>query len=136
MDPTAPAPGKTSALVWVGRVLSVLPALMVLMGAYFMILGGEQMADEWQKSGFPANTQAPVGVAAAVSAVLYLIPQTAVLGAILLTGYLGGAVCTHVRAGEQFLPALICGIVVWLGLLLRDARLRPLLPLRTLPNQD
>ena len=61
---------------------------------------------------------------------LYVIPQTAVLGAILLTGYLGGAVATHVRAGEPFWFPIIFGILIWLGLVLRDARIRALVPLR------
>jgi hypothetical protein len=62
--------------------------------------------------------------------ILYAIPQTAVLGAILLTGYLGGAVSTHVRAGEPFFFPVIVGVLVWLGLVLRDPRLRSLAPLR------
>jgi hypothetical protein len=64
-------------------------------------------------------------------AVLYAIPRTSVLGAILLTGYLGGATSTHVRAGEPFYLAVGTGIVVWLGLYLRDERLRALIPLRS-----
>jgi hypothetical protein len=63
--------------------------------------------------------------------VLYAIPQTAVLGAILLTGYLGGAIATHVRIEEGFVPPLILGVLIWLGLYLRDRRLRALVPLRT-----
>ena len=66
-----------------------------------------------------------------VCAVIYAIPQTSILGAILLTGYLGGAVSTHVRAGEPFFLALIVGVLVWLGLYLRDERLRALVPLRS-----
>jgi hypothetical protein len=62
---------------------------------------------------------------------LYAIPRTSVLGAILLTGYLGGAISTHVRAGEPFYLPLGVGVIVWLGLFLRDARLRALLPLRS-----
>jgi hypothetical protein len=62
--------------------------------------------------------------------VLYVVPQTAVLGAVLLTGYLGGAVATHVRVGESFAIPLVLGILVWAGLFLRDARVRALLPLR------
>jgi hypothetical protein len=129
-----PAPQKTPAIVWVGRVISLLPAAMVLMGVTFMLTGGEEMSKEWVKGGFPADTQIPIGIAALVSTVLFLIPQTATLGAILLTGYFGGAICHHVRNGEKFelLPALVCGVLVWLGLLLRDERLRPLLPLRKL----
>ena len=59
------------------------------------------------------------------------IPQTAVLGAILVTGYLGGAIATHVRIEEQFIPPLVMGVLVWVGLFLRDARVRALIPWRT-----
>jgi hypothetical protein len=61
---------------------------------------------------------------------VYAIPRTAVLGAILMTGYLGGATATHARVGEPFYLPIIVGIVVWLGLFLRDARLRALIPVR------
>ncbi|MFO1094505.1 MAG: DoxX family protein [Planctomycetaceae bacterium] len=67
-----------------------------------------------------------------VGTILYVVPRTSVLGAIVLTGYLGGAVATHIRAGEGWrttVPAFVFGALVWLGLLLRDRRLRELLPL-------
>jgi hypothetical protein len=64
--------------------------------------------------------------------ILYVIPQTATLGAVLMTGYLGGAVVTHVRISDTPLNAIVVGVVAWLGLWLRDARLRSLLPLRKL----
>jgi hypothetical protein len=64
-----------------------------------------------------------------LSVVCYLIPRTAVLGAVLLTGYLGGAIATHARLGEPFVAPIILGVVVWAGLWLRDPRLRALLPL-------
>lgn len=74
---------------------------------------------------------APVlGVTELLCAVLYAIPQTSVLGAILLTGYMGGAIATHARIGEGFIPQIIIGVLVWLGLFLRDARLRALIPIR------
>ena len=65
-----------------------------------------------------------------MSTVLYAVPRTAVLGAILLTGYLGGAVASHLRLDEIAYPALVCGVLVWAGLYLRDKRVRELLPLR------
>ena len=73
----------------------------------------------------------PLGVVVLVSVALYLFPRTAVLGAILLTGWLGGAVNTHVRAGEPWFMAAIVGALVWLALYLRDPRLRALVPLRS-----
>jgi hypothetical protein len=63
--------------------------------------------------------------------VVYLIPRTSVLGAVLLAGYMGGAICTHWRAGDVFVGQIVIGLLVWLGLYLREPRLRALLPLRT-----
>jgi hypothetical protein len=71
-----------------------------------------------------------LGILELVCTVLYAIPRTAVLGAILLTGYLGGAIATHVRIGDDFTPPVIMALLLWGGLYLRDARLRALLPLR------
>ena len=71
-----------------------------------------------------------IGIAELVSTLLYAIPRTSVLGAILLTGYMGGAIATHVRIGEPFVVQAGIGVLVWLGLFLRDARIRELIPLR------
>jgi DoxX-like family len=79
--------------------------------------------------GFPAGSLVPLGLVLLVSTILYVVPRTAVLGAILLTGYLGGATATHVRMAEPFLLPVVFGIIVWGCLYLRDARLRSLLPL-------
>lgn len=83
--------------------------------------------------GYPESVIVPLGFVLLVCTVLYLIPLTSVLGAILLTGYLGGAVATHVRAGEGLFSLvfpIIFGVLIWLGLYLRDDRLRALVPLR------
>jgi hypothetical protein len=84
------------------------------------------------KLGYAESVIVPLGIILTASAVLYLIPRTAVLGAILLTGYLGGAIATHVRAAEGWFPILfpvVFGILIWGGLYLRDYRLRALIPL-------
>jgi hypothetical protein len=84
------------------------------------------------KFGFPDGTLLPIGLLELACTVVYLVPRTAALGAILLTGYLGGAVVTHLRVGEpavSLAPALL-GVFLWGGLYLRDARLHALLPLR------
>jgi hypothetical protein len=78
---------------------------------------------------------ARIAIVELVCVLLYAIPRTSVLGAILLTGYLGGAISTHVRAGEPFILPLAVGVIIWLGLFLRDARLRDLLPLRSPASQ-
>jgi hypothetical protein len=119
---------------WIGRVVSAIPVLMLLFsaGMKFVRQPGaiEVFVGKW---GFPDGSLVPIGVVELACVVVYLIPRTAVLGAILLTGYLGGAVATHVRASEAFVPPLVVGILAWLGLYLREPRLRELLPLRRLP---
>lgn len=86
------------------------------------------------KLGYSESVIIPLGTVLIACTVLYLIPRTAVLGAILLTGYLGGAVATHVRVGDGIFPVafgVTFGVLLWLGLYLRDARLRELVPLRS-----
>jgi hypothetical protein len=120
--------------LWAGRVASAIPVLMMVMSGGFKLFGGEQMAKNWATSGYPPGTLVPIGVVELACALLYAIPRTSVLGAILVTGYLGGAVATHVRAGEStFLVPALLGAVAWLGIFLRDPRLRALLPLKREP---
>lgn len=114
-----------------GWIISILPVLLLLFSATFKFL---QPGDEFKKGleqmGWTADTMFKLGFVEIGCAVLYLIPRTAVIGAILLTGYLGGAVATHVRIGDpSFVTAVILGILIWLGLWLRDPRLKAVLPL-------
>lgn len=116
-------------MLWAGRVLSALPVLLLVMSAVGKLRGDPKTLEMLtQHAGYPANVLTPLGVVELTSAVLYAIPQTAVLGAILLTGYMGGAIATHVRLGEGFVVQAILPMVLWAGLFLRDARLRALLP--------
>ncbi len=125
--------GKRS--MWTGRVLSALPALMMVMSATFKLMGGAQMAKDWASFGYPPGSLVPIGLTELACALLYAIPRTSVLGAVLVTGYLGGAVATHVRAGDgMFLAPAVLGAIAWLGLYLRDPRLRALLPLKGDPS--
>src|SRR5687768_18067620 len=119
-------------MYWAGWVLAVLVSLMPAMGGVMNVLGAQQAIEGLAKYGYPPGVRVPLGVVVLACVVLYLVPRTAVLGAILLTGYLGGAVNTHVRAGETswFLAAVV-GVLVWLALYLRDARVRALVPLRS-----
>jgi len=80
--------------------------------------------------GLPASIIFPLGFVELGCLIIYLIPKTSVLGAVLLTGYLGGAILTHLRVGDSFLVPLLLGVVVWAGIYLRDERLRALLPFR------
>ncbi len=126
------AGANPKVLFWIGWVLTaIIVLLMGVMSIVMLFTNRSMIAEGFKEQGYPESAVVPVVIVEIVCAFLYAIPQTAVLGAILLTGYLGGAVATHVRAGEpQWYIAVIFGAVVWLALLLRDARLRQLLPLR------
>ena len=118
-------------MLWAGWILTVLPALMLIMSGVMKLLGPEPLATEFARLGYPLSSALPIGIIELVCTALYLIPRTSVLGAILLTGYLGGATATHVRIGDPWFGPVIMGVVLWLGLFLRDARLRALIPLKS-----
>jgi glutaminase len=119
--------------LWVGRVLSAIPALMLAMSAAMKLSQNPQMVTMLtSKFGYSADIVTTLGLVELACAILYLVPQTAVLGAILVTGYLGGAVATHVRVADAFAIPLVLGILAWAGLYARDERVRALLPLRSL----
>jgi len=121
-------PTVSKAQLWTGRVLSTLPVLLLLPMSVMMFLVVPDVVKEMAKSGYTPGSIHFIGAALLVSTVLYAIPRTAVLGAILLTGYLGGAVATHVIKGEPWFAPVIFGVVIWLGLVLRDPRYRFVLP--------
>ncbi|HEY4310054.1 MAG TPA: DoxX family protein [Pirellulales bacterium] len=127
---TGAAVPASRKLYWAGWVLTILPSLLFLMTGAMSVTRQPQAIEGLETYGYPANVGVPIGITELACVALYLFPRTAVLGAILLTGYLGGATATHVRVGEPFFAAIIVGVLVWLGLLLRDARLRELVPLR------
>ena len=119
--------------LWIGRIVGGLPALFLLVDGAMKLAKPAVVVEATTKLGYPESTIIPIGVVLLACTVLYLIPTTAVLGAILLTGYLGGAVATHVRAGEPLFSvvfAIIFGVLLWLALYLVDPRLRALVPLR------
>jgi hypothetical protein len=129
---TQPAP-VSKGTFWAGWVLSALPALFLLVDGVMKLLKPAVVVDTTVQLGYPEGAILGLGVVLLAATVTYLIPRTCVLGAILLTGYLGGAVATHVRVGDGLFPMLfpvILGALLWGGLVLRDARLRALLPLR------
>lgn len=128
-ESSATAPSK--AAFWTGWVLSVLPCLGLLMSALLKLSQSEQIVTDLGKGGYDPNTIVPIGLAELTGTILFLVPQTAVLGAIILVGYLGGAVATHVAAGDGlFWSPVLFGILLWLGLYLREPRLRVLVPWR------
>lgn len=114
-----------------GIVLSALPSLGMIASAGMKLSHNPGMVEKMTNMfGYPESLAVPLAVIELLCAVIYLVPATSVLGAILMTGYLGGAVSTHVRVHDNFVPPLMFGILAWAGLFLRDARLRDLLPLR------
>jgi hypothetical protein len=104
---------------------------MLTSGINVGVVRSEDVRTGFAAFGYSEDVMLGIGAAALVGSVLYFIPRTAVLGAILLTGYLGGAVATHVRIHDPVFPApIVVGILLWLGLYLQDERLRALVPLR------
>jgi hypothetical protein len=120
-------------MLWTGRILSGLLTLLLLLDGVMKLVKPEPVVEATMKLGYPESAILGIGIALISSVVLYTIPQTAVLGAILLTGYLGGATASHVRAGDPpftIVFPVIFGMLVWVGLYLRDERLRALVPVR------
>jgi hypothetical protein len=125
-------PPVSKARIWTGRVISALPVLLMLMSGIMKLTKGPAVVKGFADLGYQPQIILPLGFVEIGCVILYLIPRTSVLGAILMTGYLGGAVATHARMSDwMFLAPFILGTLVWLGLLLREPRLRPLLPLRS-----
>ncbi len=128
---TQPVP-VTKKIFWASLVISALPVLVLAAGGIAKLLKPEFQVKGFEKLGWDPSFSVCIGILELACTVIYLIPRTAVLGAILLAGYLGGAIATHVRAGDPFFfGPLILGMLLWGGLYLRDARLRALLPLRS-----
>jgi len=120
----------TSNIVWVGRVVSALVALVFVISAFMKLKGGAEVMQGMAHLGLPESLIIPLAILEISCVVIYLIPATSVLGAILLTGYMGGAICTHLRVGDPFFIQIALGLFVWLGLYLREQRLKELIPLR------
>ena len=118
----------STAVIWTGRVVSLIPTLLLVMGGVMKVMQNPMVTDGLVKAGYDPNVAFGLGVVELISAALYLIPQTAAIGAILLTGYLGGAIATHVRLGEEFTAPAVLAVVFWLGLVLRQPRRRSILP--------
>src|SRR5512139_2164035 len=121
-------------VLWAGRLISVLAVLFLLFDASVKVLRLPLAVEATVQLGYPEGVVLGLGVLELVCLILYLVPRTAVLGVVLWTGYLGGAVATHVRVGNPLLShtlfPIYVAIFLWLGLWLRDQRLRFVLPLR------
>jgi len=120
--------------MWTGRILSGVAVLFLLFDAVIKFFSIRPVLEAFAKLGYPIGLAIPIGIVLLLCVFIYMIPQTSVLGAILLTGYLGGAVATHVRVGDPLFSHVLfptyIGALIWGGLFLREDRLRALLPLR------
>ena len=119
-------------MVWLGRLISIAPVLVVLMSARWKLTSDPWYVREWARIGWPMDALPRLGLLQLSFITLYVIPRTSVLGALLMTGYLGGAIATYVRMGEFYPPLVPLGtaLLAWAGIYLRDERLRALLPFR------
>lgn len=122
----------SKGMTWTGRILTVLTVLFMLFDAVGKFMMPRQVVEACTRLGIPVSQAASLGVLLLVSTIIYAIPRTAVLGAVLLTGYLGGAVAIQMRAGspvfETVFPVLF-GVIVWAGVYLRECGLRRVFPL-------
>jgi hypothetical protein len=127
--------GRTTKSVWIGRILSGLAIAFFIMDGVMKLIAPQVVIDATSQIGWPADerTLAVLGTTLLVCTALYTFPRTAVLGAILLTGYLGGAVASHARLGDPLLThdlfGVYLGLFVWGGLWFRDARVRAMIPI-------
>ncbi len=121
--------------LWTGRIISGLVVSFLLFDAIMKVVEAAPAMDGSAQLGWPAQDVQAIGVELLLATVLYIIPRTSILGAILLTGHLGGATAVMVRAmqpGHPYLFPVVFGVMVWAGLFLRDDKLRELIPLRKL----
>jgi hypothetical protein len=132
VDVQAPETKTRRWMLWAGRVISLWPVFVVLSSATWKLTRNQWYVGEFTRIGWPDSALPLLAFLQLGCILLYVIPQTAVLGAVLLTGYLGGAIATYTRIGEPYpvLVPLSTSMIAWLGIYLRDERLRALLPLR------
>jgi hypothetical protein len=117
-------------VVWTGRVISALASFVFVMSALMKFKGGPELTEGMAHLGFPESLVTPLAVLELSCVLVYAIPATSILGAILLSGYMGGAICTHLRVGDPFVVQALVGVLVWIGIGLREPRLKALIPFR------
>ena len=132
MQPSGRATGISKGSLWTGRIVTALVFLFMLFDGGIKVLRMAPAVEGTARLGYPTSLVLPIGLVALVCTFLYAIPRTSILGAVLLTGYLGGATATQVRVQDPwfFFPVAI-GVMVWVGPFLMDERLRALIPLRS-----
>ena len=125
---------ESKKMLWTGRIVSWVITALLLLDAVMKLLQVPQVMEGTVKVGYPAGTVRPIGIILLLCLICYVIPRTSVLGAILLTGYLGGAVATNVRISTPLfsytLIPMYVGVLVWGGLFLQDEGVRALIPLQ------
>jgi hypothetical protein len=123
-------------MLWAGRIISALAVLFLIFDGVLKVLELAPAVEATVQLGYPADLVPVIGMIQLACLALYVIPRTAVLGAIMLTGYLGGAIATHLRVESglfSLIFPILIAVLIWGGLFLRDARLRTLIPLRSEP---
>ena len=138
---TAQTPETTRShrwLVWTGRIVSAVPVFIVLTSSRWKLTEDPRYVQEWGRIGWKTPDLPFIASLQLGAILLYVIPQTSVLGAVILTGYLGGAIASYVRIGALYPPLvpLTTAMFAWLGIYLRDERLRALLPFRKSPRKQ
>ena len=134
MPTSMPSAGVSNTALWTGRVFSGLVVTFLAFDGAIKLVPLDVVVDTSRQLGIPEHLARTLGVLTLVGTALYATPRTAVLGAIVLTGYLGGAIYVHVRAGSPLfshtLFGVYLGLLIWGGLYLRDPVVRALIPLR------
>ena len=132
MDSATQAAPIPKGALWAGRILSIIPVLLLLTSATAKILKPPPVLQGFAQLGYSESIILKLAIIELTFTAIYLIPRTAVFGAILLTAYLGGATATHARVSDPAVVGpILTGVMLWLGLYLRDQRLRSLVPLRS-----
>jgi hypothetical protein len=134
MSAEAASTGVSKKALWAGRTISTVIVLLLVLDGVMKFFKPKPVVDAFAHLGIPIELDFAIGTLLLLCTLLYAVPATSILGAILLTGYLGGAVMSHLRAGDPLFTHVLfptyLGSLIWLGLYLRDARLRVLIPLR------
>lgn len=134
MQSTIQTTATTKPMLWTGRILTALAALFLLFDGVTHVMQVAPVAEAMNQLGYPVNLALTIGIIQLICLLLYLVPPTSLLGAILLTAYLGGAVASNLRIGAPLFSNILfpvyVGLFIWGGLYLRDERLRALFPLR------
>jgi hypothetical protein len=132
VQPAAQTAPVSKKQLWAGRIISALPVLLLLFSGVMKLLKPAPVVQGFAHYGYPESLIVVIGILEIACTLVYVIPQTSYLGAILMTAYLGGATASNVRVGDpSYFVTVILGVLVWAGLYLRDPRLRAFLPLRS-----